>query len=180
MTEWVNPSSHALARVVAAPPATINVLRRGPYGLMDASDPANANYAMFNDTSASENGWVPMSGIQVRRGLWTNALMFKFGSTWTPMRGGPGGTLQPALEFSGTSEYITEVYVHTAPWYTSNTLNGLLFRTNLGREAGWADLTKPELIRAFPCPIGQYRLAYVDGMAAPNTGNYVHDIQLYW
>ncbi len=109
-------------------------------------------------------------------------IKFKYGSTWSAPHGGDyGGTLQPALEFSGTNEHITEVYVHTSAFGTSWVLNGLMFRTNLGRQTGNVDLNNAGLVRAFPCPTGMYRLAYVDGLGGANLENRsVNEIKLYW
>ncbi len=110
-------------------------------------------------------------------------IKFKYGSTWSAPHGWDfGGTLQPALEFSGTNEHITEVYVHTYyPWAGSSLLiNGLLFRTNLGRQVGNVDLSNPGLVRAFPCPTGQYMLAYAEGMGADASEQYVNEVKLYW
>lgn len=151
--------------------------RRGPYGKDHAGWGADNSWS---DAAAAQTGMVPMTGVHIRRGSWTRLLRFQYGGVWAQAHGNPEEG-EYSLEFDGTSEYITEVYLHTffaQPGTAIQLLDGLMFRTNLGNEIGSVDMNNPGLVRAFPCPVGRYRLAYLEGTGA--NWYFATEVKLYW
>lgn len=117
------------------------------------------------------------------------ALQLRFGSTWGPIHGGASlmNSSLPhvyELEFDGSDEYVSEVWMSYASWDAGSRYAGaLLFVTNLGRtvglgsrepQAGQEGAASP----AMPCSESNHRLAYVDTNS--DGASYIYGLSLYW
>jgi hypothetical protein len=91
------------------------------------------------------------------------------------MRGGTGSG-PSTLEFDGTTEYITEMYYRLGTGTVGSSSGTyfftLVFKTNKGNTVGGGS----GLRVGHPCPVGQYRLAYISGI----SGTYLLNLVAYW
>jgi hypothetical protein len=94
-----------------------------------------------------------------------------------PWRGDNTGRTTTALDLAA-GELITQVYLGYGQFGPS--FDMLLFVTNTGRHVGGGNnrwlLSGQPPVQAFPCPVGQYRLAFFKGM----VGTPLKDLQLGW
>lgn len=97
----------------------------------------------------------------------------RYGANWAPQRGGSGGGAAK-IEFDGVTEYITEAYTSSSTY-----IDRLTFKTNLGRTLGADPASIANVNVAHPCPVGQFRLAYMAAGPEASTG-YLESIALYW
>jgi hypothetical protein len=147
------------------PPPPFPVLQmhsRGPYGHPQwLADPA------WSDAAAAQNGVAPLTAIIVRRGDVVESVQARYGQTWAPLRGSntSGGSDVTSLVLDGVEEFITEVFLFHQEYFW-----GLQFRTNKGRTAGGGNLPAGSVQIGHPCPVGQFRLAYMSGHGLTTDG----------
>jgi hypothetical protein len=140
----------------------------------------------FSDAANSLNGTLPITSITLGQGGAVESIRVHYNGTSTPKRGhGRANEITNNLQ---PGEYITEVYFKSDTSY--KLVFGLLFRTNTGRYFGAGSRFDSTMIRAFPCPVGQYRLAFISGIVA-GTGKdsenvwtagdlYLFNLMFYW
>jgi hypothetical protein len=97
-----------LAAAAAAPPRKPPGLAlevRGPYG-----DARWRGKAPFSEGNLAQDSAVRVTGVAIRRGLWTDSIQLRYGRTWGPARGGSGGA-GSNLTFDGVVEFVAEAWV---------------------------------------------------------------------
>jgi hypothetical protein len=167
-----DPPQHRIAcpLLTAAAAITLTLHQRGLFGSPTwATNPKVLN---FSDAEASLNGTLPITNITLGRGGAVESIQVHYNGTSTPKRGKGGA--REVTDTLNPGEFITEVYFSSDTTY--KLVFGLLFRTNLGREFGAGSRSDSAMIKAFPCPVGQYRLAFISGI----TGGPGMDVENGW
>ncbi|KAG2435470.1 hypothetical protein HYH02_011970 [Chlamydomonas schloesseri] len=128
-------------------------LSQGPYGGLG---PSGAQ-ATFDDWTAwNASGKKPISEMVVISGGWIESIQVRYGDTWAPRRGGPGGTLKASLVLS-PGESIVWVSIRYGRY-----VDGMTVRTSTGHTQIMGTEFVPNSAVATPCvSFGQPRLLYI-------------------